>query len=115
MNDKRVVDLARCISLYHRGVFRIRSFGLYDEYDLPICVEMDNLANRLSATYTPMEKLAQTSALRDIIKQGRQELKEISQNAAKAKKAAIYLDRAKEVYAEIEAANKLMEMLNAAI
>ena len=111
MNDHTVAALANHLVHYHRRSFVIRSMGLRGEIDPPICGEMENLSKRLLGTYTATDRLMQMSTLQEIIKLGRQELQDISRAAATAARADLYLDSAKSVYAEIEAASKLMEML----
>ncbi len=113
MNDQTVAGVAEAIAKYHSNSFRIRVFSKYIEPDaeLPICVEMTNLAKRLTGDYLALDKYLQISALNQIIVEGSKELDQISLAAAEAEKAAAHLEEAQEVYAEIKAAKKLLEML----
>ena len=109
-----MANAARAIIKYHRNSFRTRIFENHIPHDapLPICDEMDNLAKRLIGDYEPIDRFVQTQALTAMISVGTKELTKISEEAAEAKRAALYLDRAEEVYAEIKAAKDLLEMLD---
>ena len=113
MNDTIVASLARNLSSYHQNSFRIRSMGRdMPPIELPMCVELENLANRLLGNYDPFDKLNRMAGLNGIIQQGVKETKELSRLAVNAKDATIYLEPARKVNAEIIAAQKLLEMLN---
>ena len=113
MNDTIVAGLARNISIYHRNSFRIRSMGRHmPQIDLPLSVELENLADRLTGNYDPFDKLNRMRGLNSIIQQGVEEIQELSQLATGAKDATIYLEPARKAHKEIAAAQKLLEMLN---
>lgn len=113
MNDQVMANTARAIIKYHRNSFRTRIFESHIQHDvpLPICDEMDNLAKRLLGDYEPIDRFVQTQALTEIIATGTKELAKISEDAVKAERAALYLDRAREAYAEIKSAKEMLEML----
>lgn len=114
MKDADVISLARNISRYHRNSFRIRSVGkLPMQFDLPMCVEMDNLADRLSGSYDPLNKIRQITGLNEIIQSGSEEIKRMAEEASESGDAIQYIEKARAIHAEIKAAQKLMEMLNA--
>jgi len=113
MNDTIIAGLARSISSYHRNSFRIRTMGReMPKVELPLSNELENLANRLTANYDPFDKLNRIAGLNRIIQRGVKEVQELSALATDAPDATIYLEPARKIHAEINAAQKLLELLN---
>ena len=113
MDDTTVAGIAKALVQYHNNSFRTRVFGNYvtRDIDLPVCVEMNNLANRLTGDYSVTDSFMQMHSLNEIIRYGTQELEKVASGAAESDNASIFLDNAQKIYAEINAAKKLLEML----
>ena len=114
MNDQIMAGVAKALIQYHRNSLRIRTFSHYvmPEMDRPVCGEMDNLSKRLTSDYSAIEMLLQMDGLNSIIKIGSEELDKIYESAVETEEASIFLEKAQEVYGEVSAARKLLEMLD---